>query len=164
MEIKNIKQTNGITLIALVITIIVLLILAGVAISMLSGKNGILNRATDAKKRTEESNEFEKIKLAEMAAMTNESTQEPEILENDIWSMALVNPDGDDIVHHYKWIKLKSKYKKVSLKEYKEQYLFDKLTNESESYSNMNFDDFLIYEGKASRNTWSINRRSFRIS
>ena len=41
------KRNKGITLIALVITIIVLLILAGVAISMLSGENGILRKAAD---------------------------------------------------------------------------------------------------------------------
>ena len=40
------KNQKGITLIALVITIIVLLILAGVAIAMLSGDNGILNNAS----------------------------------------------------------------------------------------------------------------------
>lgn len=45
---KSTKQ-NGITLIALVITIIVLLILAGVSIATLTGQNGILTRATDAK-------------------------------------------------------------------------------------------------------------------
>ena len=38
---KKIKGEKGITLIALVITIIVLLILAGVSISMLTGENGI---------------------------------------------------------------------------------------------------------------------------
>ena len=43
----------GITLIALVITIIVLLILAGISISMLSGDNSILQKATDAKTNTE---------------------------------------------------------------------------------------------------------------
>ena len=40
---KCIEIKNGITLIALVITIIILLILAGVSISMLTGNNGILN-------------------------------------------------------------------------------------------------------------------------
>ena len=49
---KVLKQKNGITLIALVITIIVLLILAGISISMLSGDNGILQKATDAKTNT----------------------------------------------------------------------------------------------------------------
>ena len=47
------KQT-GITLIALVITIIVLLILAGVSISMLTGDNGIITQAQKAKEKTEE--------------------------------------------------------------------------------------------------------------
>ena len=42
------KNQKGITLIALVITIIVLLILAGVAIAMLSGENGILNKASES--------------------------------------------------------------------------------------------------------------------
>ena len=42
---KILKQKKGITMIALVITIIVLLILAGISISMLAGNNSILNRA-----------------------------------------------------------------------------------------------------------------------
>lgn len=42
------KNQNGITLVALVITIIVLLILAGVAIAALSGDNSILTRASEA--------------------------------------------------------------------------------------------------------------------
>ena len=41
------KRQKGITLIALVITIIVLLILVGVTITMLTGENGILNQATN---------------------------------------------------------------------------------------------------------------------
>ena len=53
MKKTNLRKSNGITLIALVITIIVLLILAGVAISMLSGENGILIKATEAKTKTE---------------------------------------------------------------------------------------------------------------
>lgn len=42
------KKNGGITLIALVITIIVLLILAGVSIAMLTGQNGLLTRTTEA--------------------------------------------------------------------------------------------------------------------
>ena len=40
---------KGITLIALVVTIVVLLILAGVSISMLTGENGIIIQAQNAK-------------------------------------------------------------------------------------------------------------------
>ena len=53
MENKEREKNNGITLIALVITIIVLLILAGVTIATLTGENGILTRASEASKQTE---------------------------------------------------------------------------------------------------------------
>ena len=51
---RNFNQKKGITLIALVVTIIVLLLLAGVSISMLTGQNGILTRAADAKTKTDD--------------------------------------------------------------------------------------------------------------
>ena len=51
--ILNYRKNKGITLIALVITIIVLLILAGVSIAMLTGQNGILTQAQKAKTETE---------------------------------------------------------------------------------------------------------------
>ena len=46
------RNQRGITLIALVITIIVLLILAGVSIAMLTGENGILNKASKSASET----------------------------------------------------------------------------------------------------------------
>ena len=49
---ETFKKNKGITLIALVVTIIVLLILAGISIVMLTGQNGILNRANEAKEKT----------------------------------------------------------------------------------------------------------------
>ena len=54
MERLNINKNKGITLIALIITIIVLLILAGVSIAMLTGENGILTQAKKAKEETKE--------------------------------------------------------------------------------------------------------------
>ena len=61
---KNIKNERAITLIALVITIIVLLILAGISISMLSGDNSILQKAIDAKERTSTAQEEEAAKVS----------------------------------------------------------------------------------------------------
>mgnify|MGYP002576309352 CR=1 FL=1 len=58
------KNAKGITLIALVITIIVLLILAGVTIATLTGDNGILKKAGDAKTQTEQAKEDENLKIA----------------------------------------------------------------------------------------------------
>ena len=46
------KEKKGITLIALVITIVVLLILAGVSIAMLTGNNGILTQSKVAEEKT----------------------------------------------------------------------------------------------------------------
>ncbi len=65
ISIKELKKSSkGITLIALVITIIVLLILAGVSIAMLTGDNGILTQATEAKKANTVGAEKEQIQLA----------------------------------------------------------------------------------------------------
>lgn len=52
-KLKKQRETNqGITLIALVITIIVLLILAGISIATLTGENGVLTKANTAKENT----------------------------------------------------------------------------------------------------------------
>ena len=51
---QNLKNKKGITLIALVVTIIVLLILAGIAIVMVTGDNGLLRKAVDAKQKSAE--------------------------------------------------------------------------------------------------------------
>ena len=65
------KKERGITLIALVITIIVLLILAGVSIAMLTGNNGILTQAQNASEQTEVGAEKEAISLAYIGATAN---------------------------------------------------------------------------------------------
>ena len=65
------KRERGITLIALVITIIVLLMLAGITIATLTGDNGILTKANEAKEQTEESKILETIKLEVMDSIDN---------------------------------------------------------------------------------------------
>ena len=71
IQIKSTTKSNGITLIALVITIVVLLILAGVSIATLTGNNGILTQAGVAKETTENKSAEEKVKLAVVGAMAN---------------------------------------------------------------------------------------------
>ena len=46
------KRQKGITLIALVVTIVVLLILAGITISLVFGSNGVIQKAQDSKEQT----------------------------------------------------------------------------------------------------------------
>ena len=53
------KEQKGITLVALVITIIILLILAGIAIASITSENGLFNRAKQAKNNTINSQEAE---------------------------------------------------------------------------------------------------------
>ena len=72
--IKPKEAQKGITLIALVITIIVLLILAGVSIAMLTGQNGILTQAQNSKTVTENKSAEEKVKLAVMGARADDGT------------------------------------------------------------------------------------------
>ena len=74
------ERNKGITLIALVITIIVLLILAAVSIATLTGDNGILNQAQRAKEETKIATDEEQRKLAMAEAATNlENTTYQEI-------------------------------------------------------------------------------------
>ena len=68
---KKFNRNAGITLIALVITIIILLILAGVTIAAISGDNGILQNAARAKEETEQAEKDEKEKLGDMEDTIN---------------------------------------------------------------------------------------------
>mgnify|MGYP004505354375 FL=1 len=69
------KKDKGITLIALVISLIVLLILASVTIAALSGNNGILTKAKEAKEKTEIGEEKEVVELATISAQMGEEYQ-----------------------------------------------------------------------------------------
>ena len=81
------KENKGITLIALVITIIVLLILAGVTIATLAGDNGILNKASQATEETRIGQVEEQVNLwkseKEIGNTTGEEvTSEDDFLQN----------------------------------------------------------------------------------
>ena len=68
----NFKE-KGITLIALVITIVVLLILAGISLNLVLGENGIVTKAKDAREQTIIGHEKEQINLAYSACKTREN-------------------------------------------------------------------------------------------
>ena len=74
MRKQNLKENKGITLIAMVITIIVLLILAGVSIAMLTGENGILTQAQRAANETENAAQNEAAILDEYNEYLNNVT------------------------------------------------------------------------------------------
>ena len=66
------KKEKGITMIALIITIIILLILAGISIAFLTGENGIIKKAELAKNRTDEAQVEENVALADYEDKINE--------------------------------------------------------------------------------------------
>ena len=73
-KMKNLIKEKGITLIALVVTIIVLLILAGITIGLVLGQNGIIGKAKKAIIETKESSEKEEDNLIEMEKNINSYT------------------------------------------------------------------------------------------
>ena len=116
MKIRSLRMQKGITLIALVITIIVLLILAGVSIAMLTGENGILTQANTSKKKTEEAEDIEKIRLAISEAQMGEDGYQ-ELTTQNLGSALIkdgvksVVSDNEDGTRHILLLDEKKEYK-----------------------------------------------------
>ena len=77
------KKQNGITIISLVVTIIILIILAGVSINLILGENGIITKAKEAKTKTEQATLNEEIALNELYYQISE-TSDSSISYDDI--------------------------------------------------------------------------------
>ena len=101
---ERVKSKKGVTLIALVITIIVLLILAGVTIATLTGDNGILTKAQSTKIRSERASIKEQIELAVVASRINDNLDasiDTTVLETELNEINGLNIEskgqGDDL-------------------------------------------------------------------
>ena len=125
------KNQNGITLIALVVTIVVLLILAGVSISVVLGDNGLIENAREAKRQTEsksaqELNDIEKLEAdiaKQSGAFNNEKgVNEPnlktgmtpiyfELGSDDIYEEKVTTQDADNWYNYKekKWANAQTK-------------------------------------------------------
>ncbi len=68
-KIKRYSKNKGITLISLIVTIIVLIILAGISVAVLTGDNGLINKAGEAKDSSERADEKEALDQAVVEAM-----------------------------------------------------------------------------------------------
>ena len=115
---EKLKGRNGITLIALVITIIVLLILAGVTIASITGENGILSKATNARDNNTKASAEEKVKTEVLGSYGSDGKLSLDDLNNNLKNVdglkynekkiaddnkieslpATVNVDGYDVV------------------------------------------------------------------
>ena len=97
--IKIKKNTQGITLISLVVTIIILLILSGIAITTLTGDNGILAKTKLAKEQTEIEKEKEIVKLAVNAVISTTTNRiEKDLLQSELNKLTT---DGKTEVYDY---------------------------------------------------------------
>ena len=111
------EKQKGITLIALVITIIVLLILAGVSIATLTGQNGVLSQANNAKEETNSASDLEQVKLGVTVGVSenltsgkniNEAIQE-ELRKTDTNATVIGKDDEKDITYNNKNYKVNIK-------------------------------------------------------
>ena len=94
---EQLKINKGITLIALVITIIVLLILAGVTIATLTGDNGILTKAQNAKTQNDKATVKEKVDLAIAASLDETGKISLEQLKTNLNNVDGINPIKEDL-------------------------------------------------------------------
>lgn len=69
MKTKEFKENKGITLLILVITIIILLILAGITVNAITGNNGLIRNAGNAKEQSEIDNEKEIVDVSTVQVM-----------------------------------------------------------------------------------------------
>lgn len=107
---KGEKQMNtrndGITLIALAITIIVLLILAGVTIATLTGNNGILSKASEAREKTENAAAEEAVKMEVLGSFDNTGIYNKNLaktnLETNLGAIIEENSQNDTLKVNYK--------------------------------------------------------------
>ena len=98
-QTKKLKEKEtGITLIALVITVIVLLILAGISITMLAGDNSILQKAGEAKELTGKAQTLEAIEVAVLGSYNDRAELEVETVKTNVRNEVenLESIDGDD--------------------------------------------------------------------
>lgn len=91
------KKNRGITLIALVITIVILLILSSVAIATITGNNGLFSRAKQAKENSKYSSIEEQVKLAVNASYDNTASLNKEMLKENLNKIEGINPKIENV-------------------------------------------------------------------
>ena len=83
------KENNGITLVALVVTIVVLLILAGVSINLVLGENGLITQAQEAKRKTEEATQNDVADMDKISTELGKYANTQSSFEGGIWNETL---------------------------------------------------------------------------
>ena len=138
---------KGITLIALVVTIVILLILAGISISMLTGENGIISQARLSKEQTIIGEEKDGISIAYSACKTDN------MLENVTASQLeeRMRADGKDVTVTQDGLDLKVRYPKTGHEYTVNQNgkIEEDSSNPDEIIDGMNMGDYAIVEKRS---------------
>ena len=99
---RNYQKQSGITLIALVITIAVLLILAAVSISALFGDSGIIDRAKEAQNETNQATERDKKEIKELSnwldSKISKTTKKPLITDSSLTSDGRTTSESKTVI------------------------------------------------------------------
>ena len=100
-KMTKIKQEKGITLIALVVTIVVLLILAGVSINAIFSENGIINKAKDAQNKMDQATQNDLDEINELNEWIDNKTNRTNaniVVSTDTFSATVIlNPAENEI-------------------------------------------------------------------
>ena len=94
-KVQKLKE-KGITLIALVVTIIILLILVGVTISQLSGENGLISKAKEATKKYKNASEEELIQLGQLEQYVTDKVNSNLLPTSFSFKLSTCGSDGGD--------------------------------------------------------------------
>ena len=86
---KKMTGQKGITLVALVVTIVVLLILAGVTINLVIGQNGLINRAKEAAQKTKDAAAAENSQMDQLATELAALSNTRSVFEGGNWNSTL---------------------------------------------------------------------------
>ena len=162
---QKMRRENGVTIVALTITIIVLLILASISIALVKGNNGVVERATDSQIETELSQLQEKLnryKLQGEAERLGNGDYSGQMTNNDLVNMGILkrvhvnNPDMTigivDLEKLGEKSNLGNNYKNINTDEIEnfsdlyDVFIIDFSTNDVYYVKN---DDYWVREGEA---------------
>ena len=99
----RIKENKGVTLIALVVTIVVLLILSGITLSAITGDSGVVENAKSTRDSANDMNEFKAIELAVIDAMTRGNNKLREKDLKEAFANILSQEELDEITGNGPW-------------------------------------------------------------
>ena len=85
----KLQKEKGITLVALVVTIVVLLILAGVSINLVLGENGLITQAQEAKRKTEEATQNDLSDMDRISVELGKYGNTQSVFEGGTWNEVL---------------------------------------------------------------------------